>query len=128
MPIELGFILQRMAAMAETDASLREKQPWRAAYDKDYAWLGGVIEKHYAGDDSDVKVLLGGVLRAFADQSVDEYADAATSFLRDASAPHARPAAPRLRVRADGRATALPRGARLRRASSPRAAVATSCG
>ena len=25
MPIELGFILQRMAAMAETDVSLREK-------------------------------------------------------------------------------------------------------
>ena len=87
MPIELGFILQRMAAMAETDASLREKQPWRAAYAKDYAWLGGALDKHYAGDDSDVKVLLGGVLRAFADQSVDEYADAATSFLRDASHP-----------------------------------------
>ncbi len=87
MPIELGFILQRMAAMAETDASLREKQPWRAAYDKDYPWLGGALDKHYAGDDSDVKVLLGGVLRAFADQSVDEYADAATSFLRDASHP-----------------------------------------
>ncbi len=87
MPIELGFILQRMAAMAETDASLREKQPWRAAYEKDYAWLGGAIDKHYAGDDSDVKVLLGGVLRAFADQSVEEYADAATSFLQDASHP-----------------------------------------
>ena len=87
MPIELGFILQRMAAMAETDGSLREQQPWRAAYDKDYAWLGGAIDKHYAGDDSDVKVLLGGVLRAFADQSVDEYADAATSFLQDASHP-----------------------------------------
>jgi phosphoserine phosphatase len=87
MPIELGFILQRMAAMAETDASLREEQPWRAAYDKDYAWLGGALDKHYAGDDGDVKVLLGGVLRAFADQSVDEYADAATSFLQDASHP-----------------------------------------
>ena len=36
----------------------------------DYAWLGGVIEKRYAGDDSDVKDsdqdevgLVGGVLR-----------------------------------------------------------------
>ena len=59
--------------MAETDASLREKQPWKAAYEKDYAWLGGVIDKHYAGDDSDVKVLMGGVLQAFAGQTVDEY-------------------------------------------------------
>jgi hypothetical protein len=29
MPIELGFILQRLAAMAEEDPSLREKQPGR---------------------------------------------------------------------------------------------------
>jgi hypothetical protein len=67
MPIELGFILQRLAAMAEQDKSLRGKQPWQAAYEKDYAWLGGVVEKHYAGDDADVKVLLGGILQAFAD-------------------------------------------------------------
>ena len=36
MPIELGFILQRLAAMAEEDASLRDRQPWKAAYDRDY--------------------------------------------------------------------------------------------
>jgi phosphoserine phosphatase len=86
MPIELGFILQRLAEMAEHDAPLREKQPWKAAYEKDYAWLGGVIEKHYAGDDTDVKVLLGGMLQAFAGQSVEEYVSAAASFL--AAAPH----------------------------------------
>jgi phosphoserine phosphatase len=86
MPIELGFILKRLAEMAERDESLREKQPWKAAYEKDHAWLGGVIEKHYAGDDSDVKVLLGGILQAFAGQTVDEYASAAASFL--AEAPH----------------------------------------
>jgi phosphoserine phosphatase len=86
MPIELGFILQRLAEMAEADASLREKQPWEAAYEKDYAWLGGVIDKHYEGDDSDVKVLIGGLLQAFAGQTVDEYVDAAAAFL--AEAPH----------------------------------------
>jgi phosphoserine phosphatase len=86
MPIELGFILQRWVAMAEEDMTLREKQPWKAAYEKDYAWLGGAIDKHYAGDDSDVKVVLGGVLRAHAGQTVEEYADAATTFL--AEAPH----------------------------------------
>ena len=45
MPVELGFILQRLAEMAEQDESLGEKQPWKAAYEKDYAWLGGVIEE-----------------------------------------------------------------------------------
>jgi hypothetical protein len=38
MPIELGFILKRLAAMAERDQSLRDRQPWKAAYGKDYHW------------------------------------------------------------------------------------------
>lgn len=33
MPIELGFILQRLAEMAEQDPSLRNRQPWQAARD-----------------------------------------------------------------------------------------------
>jgi phosphoserine phosphatase len=81
MPLELGFILQRLAEMAEQDPSLRARQPWQAAWQKDYAWLGGVITKHYHGDDSDVKVLLGGILQAFATVSVDTYAKLAERFL-----------------------------------------------
>jgi phosphoserine phosphatase len=87
MPIELGFILQRLAAMAEEDESLREKQPWKAACEKDYTWLGGVIEKHYAGDDSDVKVLMGGILQAYAGQTVEEFASAAEAFLGEVPHP-----------------------------------------
>jgi hypothetical protein len=67
--------------MAEADESLREVQPWKAAREQDYAWLGGVITKHYHGDDSDVKVLMGGMVRAFAGMTVDEYGDAAHGFL-----------------------------------------------
>jgi phosphoserine phosphatase len=87
MPIELGFILQRLAEMADEDASLRRRQPWQAAYDSDYGWLGDALTKHYVGDDSDVRVLLGGVLQAFAGWSVDEYAAAASSFLYGGSHP-----------------------------------------
>jgi phosphoserine phosphatase len=87
MPIELGFILQRLEAMAERDASLRERQPWKAAYDKDYAWLGEVITKHYRGDDSDVKVLLGGILKAFEGMTVDQYSTDAAAFLNHAQHP-----------------------------------------
>jgi phosphoserine phosphatase len=86
MPVELGFILRRLAEMADQDAALRDRQPWKAAYTKDYAWLGGVITKHYHGDDSDVKVLMGGILRAFAGMTVDAYAAAADAFLQ--RAPH----------------------------------------
>ena len=126
MPIELGFILERLATMAEKDASLAEKQPWKAAHEKDYAWLGGVIDKHYAGDDSDVKVLIGGILQAFAGQTVEEYVDAAAAFLD--VAPHP--------LSAGGSVTPATRrwssccGTSRRTASralSPRGAAGTSC-
>jgi phosphoserine phosphatase len=86
MPVELGFILLRLAAMAEADESLRATQPWQAAYEQDYHWLGGAIEKHYAGDDADVQLLLAGIVQAFAGQTVEEYAAAAATFLD--AAPH----------------------------------------
>jgi phosphoserine phosphatase len=88
MPIELGFILQRLAAMAEDDESLRERQPWKAARDKDYGWLSNVITKHYHGDDSDVKVLMGGILQAFAGMDVERYGASASDFLHGQQNPH----------------------------------------
>ena len=87
MPIELGFILQRLAEMADQDAGLRDRQPWKAAHENDYAWLGDVITKHYQGDDSAVKILLGGILQAFGGWTVDEYAAAADDYLGDAAHP-----------------------------------------
>ena len=87
MPIELGFILKRLAEMAEQDRSLASRQPWKAAHEQDYEWLGNVITKHYAGDDSDVRVLMGGILQAFAGMKVDEYAAAAGSFVREGEHP-----------------------------------------
>ena len=87
MPLELGFILQRLAEMAEQDPSLRARQPWQAAWEKDYAWLGGVITKHYHGDDSDVKVLMGGILQAFATVDVEVYEKMAGRFLLDTMHP-----------------------------------------
>ena len=74
MPIELGFILVRLAEMAEEDESLRDKQPWKAAREQDYALAQRGITKHYHGDESDVKVLFAGILQAFAGMAVDDYA------------------------------------------------------
>jgi phosphoserine phosphatase len=87
MPIELGFILRRFAEMAEQDAALRERQPWKAACEQDYAWLAGAITKHYAGDNSDVQTLMAGILQAFAGQSVEEYSAAAEAFLSGTAHP-----------------------------------------
>ena len=82
MPIELGFILKRFVEMAGLDSSLRDRQPWKAACDGDYAWLGGALTKHYVGDDNDLKLLMGGILKAFDGVSVEEYGTTAEGFLR----------------------------------------------
>jgi len=87
MPIELGFILQRFAEMAAQDASLRDKQPFKAAYEKNYGWLGETITQHYQGDDANVKVLLGGILKAFAGMTVEDYTASAHTFLHHGKHP-----------------------------------------
>jgi hypothetical protein len=87
MPIELGFILQRLAEMAEADASLRDRQPWKAARERDFHWLSDVITKHYHGDDADLRVLMAGMLHAFAGISVEHYTSAADAFLRGGKHP-----------------------------------------
>jgi haloacid dehalogenase-like hydrolase len=86
MPIQLDFILRRLSAMAEAQPDLRERQPWKAAHERDYAWLGAVVDKHYAGDESGVKVLGGGVLAAYDGMSVVDFEAQAEDFLR--STPH----------------------------------------
>lgn len=87
MPIQLDFILRRLVAMAETQSELRERQPWKAAYEHDYGWLGTVLAEHYAGDDTNIRTLLAGVLAAHGEMSVDEFEAQADSFLRTAQHP-----------------------------------------
>jgi phosphoglycolate phosphatase-like HAD superfamily hydrolase len=87
MPIQLDFIVRHFAAMAEQDPSLRERQPWKAAYNKDYSWLGGAVVKHYHGDESDVKLLIAGLQQSFGGMSVDDYEAEAARFLSNANHP-----------------------------------------
>ena len=87
MPIQLDFILRRLVEMAAADPSLRERQPWKAAYERDYGWFGAVMAQHYAGDDSNVRVLAGGVLAAYDGMSVEEFEARADGFLRGTQHP-----------------------------------------
>jgi phosphoglycolate phosphatase-like HAD superfamily hydrolase len=87
MPIQLDFILRRLAAMAEEDPSLRERQPWQAAYTRDFGWLGQVVTKHYQGDDRELPVVAAGVLQAFGDITVEDFEAQADTFLRDTQHP-----------------------------------------
>jgi hypothetical protein len=86
MPIQMVYILERLAEMAAEDPSLRSQQPWQAAHEGDHAWLASVMDRHYAGDDSLLKVLMVGVLKGFAGMAVDEYVDSARAFIT--GAPH----------------------------------------
>ena len=87
MPIQLDFILRRLAAMADQDPGLRTRQPWQAAHTRDYGWLGQVITDHYQGDDSELPVLAAGILQAFAGISVEDFEAQADAFLRGAQHP-----------------------------------------
>jgi phosphoserine phosphatase len=84
MPIQLDFILRRLVEMAEAKPELRDRQPWKAAYEKDYGWLGALMAEHYAGDDSNVKILAGGILAAYDGMSVEDFDAQSEEFLRTA--------------------------------------------
>ena len=62
MYIQLDFALRRLQRAAAGDASLRERQPWKAAYEEDYEWLGGAVTHYYRGDDTRIRQLLGGIV------------------------------------------------------------------
>jgi len=46
-----------MAELAGRDRSLRNRQPYKAAVEQDYRWLGDAVVKHYHGDDASLRLL-----------------------------------------------------------------------
>src|SRR3954453_6858629 len=87
MPIQLDFILRRLVDVAEADPALPERQPWKAAHERDYGWLSALMEEHYAGDDSNVMVLAAGILAAYDGISVEDFEAKADTFLRNTKHP-----------------------------------------
>ena len=87
MPIQADFILRRLSEMAQDDPGLRGRQPWKAAYERDYGWLATVLAEHYAGNDTNVRTLLAGVLAAYEGISVEEFEAKSDAFLRTAQHP-----------------------------------------
>jgi phosphoglycolate phosphatase-like HAD superfamily hydrolase len=87
MPIQLDFILRRLGEMAEADPALRGRQPWKAAHERDYGWLSAAVKEHYAGNETKVKVLAGGILAAYDGISVEDFEARADEFLRNGQHP-----------------------------------------
>jgi phosphoglycolate phosphatase-like HAD superfamily hydrolase len=87
VPIQLDFTLFRMAEQAGQDPSLAERQPYRAAVERDFRWLDEAIVKHYHGDDADLGLLLGAVESAFEGMEVEAFGSEVMEWLTTASHP-----------------------------------------
>ncbi|QDZ14263.1 HAD family hydrolase [Humibacter ginsenosidimutans] len=84
MQTQLHYIIEQWTALAKEHPELAEQQPFKAVVEGDLSWLGAAVDKHYAGDDSDLKVLIGALLRTMTGLSVEDYAASVTEFYRTA--------------------------------------------
>jgi phosphoserine phosphatase len=84
MPTQLHFIVQQWRTAAEADPTLADRQPYKAAVTGDLAWLGDAIDKHYAGDDADVRVIIEAIVGLTDGLSVEQYASSVAEFYRTA--------------------------------------------
>jgi hypothetical protein len=103
LPIQADFILRRLFEMAQADPQLGDRQHWKAAYERDYGWLGTALAEHYAGSETNVCTLLG----ACSPRSPGSpWTTSWRSPTRSADSPtsDARPLISEMRVRADARA------------------------
>ncbi|WP_101846340.1 HAD family hydrolase [Zhihengliuella sp. ISTPL4] len=87
MPTQLAYVVERWREAATRDPSLADGQPYRAAVTGDLAWLGAAIDKHYAGDDSDLGVIIQALVGLTDGVSVEDYARSVTEFYRTAQHP-----------------------------------------
>lgn len=87
MPTQLHYVVGQWRAAAEKDPELAERQPYLAAVSGDLGWLGAAIDKHYTGDDSDLRVLLAALVGLNDGVSVEDYAEAVSEFYRTARHP-----------------------------------------
>jgi phosphoserine phosphatase len=87
IPIQLDFTLFRLAELANADPSLRARQPFKAAIERDYRWLGNAMVRHHHGDEADLTVLMAAVETAFDGMSVEEFSAEVMKWLGTAAHP-----------------------------------------
>lgn len=85
--IQLDFLMRRLADKAGDDQSLRVKEPYRAARERDLGWFGDAITKHYQGDDGDLKLLAAAGLSLHDSMTVERYAQYVADFFDQAKHP-----------------------------------------
>jgi phosphoserine phosphatase len=81
---QLHYVILAWAEAARADSSLAGMQPYRSAVTGDYAWLGAALDKHYAGDDADLQLIIAALLTVTDGMSVEAYEASITDFYRNA--------------------------------------------
>jgi phosphoserine phosphatase len=85
--IQFDFLLRKMAESATQEPELRSQQPWKAAYEKDLEWLGKAVTRHYQGDDSDLQVIIKGILHLADGLEVEQLEAEARQFIENTHHP-----------------------------------------
>ena len=89
---QLDFTIRRFAELARLNPDLRERQPYKSAWEGDRSWLNQAVIKHYQGDHADMQTLLAEVPGAFAGVTIEDYQTLARDFVDSVNNPHfARP-------------------------------------
>jgi phosphoserine phosphatase len=84
MPTQLAYIVEQWTAAVAADPTLAAEQPYTAVRDRDLSWLGRAVDKHYQGDDSDLRILIGALVRSTVGMSVHDYQTSVERFYREA--------------------------------------------
>jgi phosphoserine phosphatase len=85
--IQFDYLLRRLAAQAEREPGLRSQQPWKAASESDFTWLGNAVTKHYQGDDSQLEVIIKGILHLAEGLPVEQLEQDAKQFIQSTKHP-----------------------------------------
>ncbi|KHK97217.1 acid phosphatase [Microbacterium mangrovi] len=87
MPTQLHYIVQGWQRAVRDDPALAARQPYKAVASGDLGWIADAVDKHYQGDDGDLKTLIGALVGQVVDVSVDEYAASVAEFFATALHP-----------------------------------------
>jgi len=81
MYIQLAHGLREIGKMAAARPDVRDRQPFKAIYEKNLTWLGKVATDYANGDPSGILTLASGIAEAFADISAEQFETDAKEFL-----------------------------------------------
>lgn len=79
--IQFQHGLHAISKMVAEKPELRDRQPFKAVYEKDMAWLGNVAADYAKGDQSGVITLVSGFTEAFEGISIEAFEADALEFL-----------------------------------------------